>query len=436
MPLPPSLSTPAPPRLPQLVAGNHPPEIVGMGALYKLVDGGMPLGKIIEIVSRQARLHPQHAGMRIDLATLHFMAGSSMRAEAVATRAEALARHRVYRVVGESGAPDPSRLRLRLLAFVSGEAPRNFLPIDFILNGSEVRLDLLYVLPGEPLPASVPDHDVAMVAVGESEANQETLRQLIPLAAAWPRPVVNDPARIALLSRDRVGGLLAGAGGLAVPPTARISREEALRLAQGSASPAEFLPGERFPVLIRPLSSHFGRHLQKIDAPEELPPYLEGCDAQAFFLSPFVDYRSPDGLYRKYRIAFIRGRPFLCHLALSTHWMIHYANAGMAGSAEKRAEEEGAMRDFDDGFALRHAAAFEELHSRIGLDYFGIDCGETADGRLLLFEVETAMAIHAHDPVEIFPYKQAAMRRIFAAFIGMLAATATAGEERKTPAPE
>jgi len=414
--------------LPRLVAESDPPEIIGMGALYKLIDGGIALRNVLEIVSQQARLHPDHAGIQIDLATLLFMAGGQgpLQAEAAAARAGALARQRVYRVAGDIGTPTAPRLRL--LAFVSGEAPRNFPPIDSILNGSEVRLDLLYVLPGEPLPETVPDHDVAMVAVGESEPNQETLRQLIPLVAAWPRPVVNDPARIAVLSRDRVCRLLAGAEGtspgLVVPPTVRLTREEAMRLALGIARLEEFLLEGGFPILIRPVSSHFGRGLQKIDTLAQLSPYLDGSDAKAFFLSPFVDYRSPDGLHRKYRIAFIRGRPFMCHLALSTHWMIHYANAGMAESAEKRAEEERAMRDFDGGFALRHAAAFEALRSHVGLDYFGIDCGETADGRLLLFEVETAMAIHAHDPVETFPYKPAAMQRTFAAFIEMLAATA------------
>jgi len=417
-----------PPPLPRLVAENDPPEVIGMGALYKLIDSGIPRRKVLEIVSQQANLHPDHAGIQIDLATLLFMAGDPLQADAVAVRAGALARQRVYRVAGETGAP--SAPRLRLLAFVSGEAPRSFPPIDFILNGSGVRLDLLYVLPGEPLPETVPDHDVAMVAVGESEPNQETLRQLVSLVASWPRPVVNDPARIAVLSRDRVGRLLAGAeglglgSGLVIPHTARLTREEAMRLALGIARLEDFLPEERFPLLVRPVTSHFGRDLQKIDTLAQLSPYLDSCDARAFFLCPFVDYRSPDGLHRKYRIAFIRGRPFLCHLALSTDWMIHYANAGMAESAEKRAEEERAMRDFDGGFALRHAAAFETLHSRIGLDYFGIDCGETADGQLLLFEVETAMAIHAHDPVETFPYKPAAMQRIFAAFIEMLAAAA------------
>ena len=74
------------------------------------------------------------------------------------------------------------------------------------------------------------------------------------------------------------------------------------------------------------------------------------------------------------------------------------------------------MANFDTDFAVRHARAFEVLHRRIGLDYFLIDCAEMRDGRLLLFEAQVAMILHDMDPVEIFPYKQPAMRKLFTAF--------------------
>jgi hypothetical protein len=107
-------------------------------------------------------------------------------------------------------------------------------------------------------------------------------------------------------------------------------------------------------------------------------------------------------------------------MAISSHWMVHYLNAGMAESAEKRAQEAGAMADFDQDFASRHAAAFDALHQRLDLDYYSIDCAETQDGRLLLFEADAAAIIHLMDPPDLFPYKQAPMRRIFAAFEDML----------------
>jgi hypothetical protein len=95
-------------------------------------------------------------------------------------------------------------------------------------------------------------------------------------------------------------------------------------------------------------------------------------------------------------------------------------NADMRVDAGKRAEEAEFMRGFDDGFAARHRAAFAELSARVGLDYFTIDCAETRNGELLIFEADHTGIVHNMDPPDIFPYKPPQMRKIFAAFAAML----------------
>ena len=45
---------------------------------------------------------------------------------------------------------------------------------------------------------------------------------------------------------------------------------------------------------------------------------------------------------------------------------------------------------------------------------------ETRDGRLLVFEADTAAIIHLMDPPDLFPYKPPQMRKVFAAFEAML----------------
>ncbi len=52
------------------------------------------------------------------------------------------------------------------------------MPIEFLLDGSSVTLDMVYAVPGLPLPQPLPDHDIAFVAVAESEENQPLLREL------------------------------------------------------------------------------------------------------------------------------------------------------------------------------------------------------------------------------------------------------------------
>jgi hypothetical protein len=164
--------------------------------------------------------------------------------------------------------------------------------------------------------------------------------------------------------------------------------------------------------------------MEKLDGPEAAAAYLAGRSESEFYVSPFVDYSGPDGLFRKQRIAFIGGRAFPSHYAVSSHWMVHYLSAEMAERPERRAEEAAWMADFDHDFAARHAKAFAALHQRFGLDYFGIDCAELPDGRLLVFEADVAMIVHDLDPVELFPYKKPAMARLFAAFQAMLASAA------------
>jgi hypothetical protein len=157
-----------------------------------------------------------------------------------------------------------------------------------------------------------------------------------------------------------------------------------------------------------------------METPADLADTLLVSPAKDFFITAFEDYSGPDGLFRKYRIAFLDRQPFLCHMAVSSHWMVHYLNAGMTESAEKRAEEAFAMAEFDTGFARRHAGAFAALHRRLPFDYYSIDCAETRDGRLLVFEADVAAIIHLMDPPDLFPYKQPQMRRVFLAFEAML----------------
>ena len=63
------------------------------------------------------------------------------------------------------------------------------------------------------------------------------------------------------------------------------------------------------------------------------------------------------------------------------------------------------MRTFDIGFARRHEAALAGMIDRIGLDYFTMDCAETKDGSLLIFEADNTAIVHNMDPPGIFPYK-------------------------------
>jgi hypothetical protein len=338
----------------------------------------------------------------LDLSTLLQLAGQ--RDQGLALQADALARQRHYRrTLGTGEGP-------RLLALVAAGDLMASTPVEFLLAGWNGELDLIFLAPGDPPLTDIPAHDVAILAVGESDANGPILEQLAETARRWPQPILNGaPDSIRALGRDRAPVRLAGAPGLVAPPTRRLARPELAALAEG------------FPVIVRPVDSHAGAGLEKLGGLADRDGYLARQSGEAFYLQPFIDYGGPDGRFRKLRIALVGGRPFIVHMAVSEHWMVHYLNAGMAEDAGKRAEEAAMMASFETGFAARHAAAFAALHAAFGLDYFAIDCAEDRAGALLLFEADTAMIVHDMDPPDLYPYKRAAMAKLFAAFQSLIA---------------
>jgi hypothetical protein len=391
------------------VAGA-PPAPIGLARLAKMAFDGMDLEPLWDALSARALAPVPDAAALMDISTIAML--RSRRDERMALQARALSLHRLYRqpAAGTDG--------IRLLAFM---APGDFLantPVEFMLQGANVTLDMLYIVPGWPLPPP-PAHDVALVAATELAENRAVLAAIAALVPTWPRPVLNAPDRVARLTRDGAWALLRSVPGVAFPMNARVSRERLAAVAGGETSIADILDAS-FPIIARPVDSHAGHGLARLAGAADVAAYLDDQPASAFFVAPFVDYRGADGLYRKYRVALIAGRPYACHMAISSHWMIHYLNAGMLESADKRAEEARFMAGFDRDFATRHQAALAAIADRIGLDYVTMDCAETPDGGLLVFEAGNGMIVHAMDPPELFPYKAPQMRKVFDAFEAML----------------
>jgi hypothetical protein len=404
--------------IPPIQPGLIMPTILGNGALFKFGVKGGDLDKVFHFFEDEIRRSPEAIGAQMDLALLHLLRHN--RDQAYQVQARALERQQLFRVVGSAGKELPARRRV--LALMAPGDFTNNAQLEFILDGGDVGLDALYIVPGQPLPAALPDHDVAFCAVNESDENLPILRRLSGLLARWPRPVLNRPERVARLSRNGVAELLEGADEVCVPQINRVPIADLRFIASGAVALDDLLPDICYPILVRPVGSHGGKNLIKINEAEGLATCLLRFEGRVeeFFVSPFFDYRRVDGFFRKYRIVFFEGKPFLCHVAISRQWMVHYLSAGMAEDASKRAEEALAMHTFERAFARRHQTALNAISERLGLDYFVLDCGELPDGRLLFFEADIAMVIHSIDSPTIFPYKPAQMAKVFAAFRAMI----------------
>lgn len=382
---------------------DNPSPMIGPARLIRAAFNASDMAPLAQEILARSPDGVIDAGAAMDLATILLLMHRTD--EALQLQTDILQGQRLFSLRSN---PDQARVRVLILVTV-GDLMANT-PIDFLLNDDDFSLTYLFLCPGEDMPRDLPEHDVLITGIAYSSGAEPLLEAVAAAAEGWLRPIVNHPRAVLKTSRHGMADALRGAEGILAPAVALLDR------AALSASASRLPEGLDYPVLVRPLDTHAGNDLQKVDRAENLTRYLDHATAERFYVTQFCDYRGPDGLFRKLRVVLIDGVPFLCHLAIRDHWMIHYLNAGMLEDAEKRMAEAAAMATFDAAFAQRHRAAFAEIHRRIGLDYLILDCAESSDGRLLIFEADTGMVVHDMDPVDLFPYKLPQMRRVFSAF--------------------
>lgn len=395
-----------------MFAGTHDNNLMGFARLMRMSMAGIDLTPLGQELLGRAAAHADDACALLDAGVILEIKGNQQ--IGLSLQQEALRIRQHYCLPASTAQPG-----LRLLALMApGDLTAN-IPVGCLLENTDVELHMYFMQSGAGFRLPEIEHDVLLVAVSVSEANQALLTQLQIQLANWPKPVLNLPHFIPRLARDEAYRLLHDAPGVAMPPTVQLDRATLIDVAAGKLPLQEFI-SSALPLIVRPLDSHGGHDLEKIETLAQLQTYLSRVFSADFYLSPFVDYSNADGLFRKYRIALVGAETFPCHMAISEHWMIHYLNAGMYENAAKRAEEQRFMTQYQADFGKRHADALQAIKQRIGLDYFCLDCGETQDGKLLIFEIDHAAVIHAMDPPDLFPYKQAEMKKVFAAFRQLL----------------
>ena len=323
--------------------------------------------------------------------------------EAVAHQRRALAQQRVF------AHSAPNEKRSLLVLCTPGDWQAN-VPVDFLFDRKTTSFCKLYLLDeAQALREALPRYDVVFNGVAESDEAVETLRLVRAFLDAQSRPSLNAPERVLGVGRRRLGETLARVDCVVAP----IAEVGARGLASGESPFA-------FPIIARPVGSHAGHDLARLGGGEELSAYAQSVGAPAYFVSPFIEYASGDGNYRKYRVVFVDGEPYPVHLAISPNWMIHYYNAPMSEHQWMRDEEAAFMTDMGTVFTNGLQKVLRDVAGAVGLEYFGIDCAIGPDGRLIVFEADPAMLVHTTDPVEIYPYKHEYVPRIYRALEAMI----------------
>ena len=365
-----------------------------------LYETGDTLGAISEH-RRALAIDPESVASHLALYELLQITGE--RDAALEHQRRALEKQRLF----SSFAPNEKRRVLLLLA--PGDWQAN-IPVDFLLDRATTSVHKLYLLDVERLRHErIPAYDVAWNIIAESPEAIPYLALAELVLGGQPKARLNDPARVITTSRSFLPRVLQSTGAV-VAPVADLERQSVVE----AKVPFDF------PIIVRPVGSHAGHGLEKIERAEDLRSYGERAKAERYFVSPFIDYSSADGFFRKYRIVFVDGEPYPVHLAISPKWMIHYYNAPMAENQWMRDEEARFLAGLRNVFDGPRYETLIAIAREVGLQYFGIDCAVTNQGQVLVFEADPAMLVHTSDAVELYPYKHEYVPRIYRAVERML----------------
>jgi len=389
--------------------------VIGLANLTMRAFKGEDLNPLAQQLAARIQACPDDAAAQMDLATIYFLYHESE--IAMQWQMQSMNIQARYSLLSA-----PAEPALSMLVIMGQGGLMDNLPLEFLLEGSAIAMDMHYMQAGDAVPQGLSDYDLVFIAVGESDTNTALLQHLATQLQDCSVPVINRAEHVMQTTREAAAARLQQVKEIDMPMSVRLSRTELQQLGKVNAPDvlAAYLADQDFPIIVRPVESHGGHGLMRLDEPEAIATYLAEQPEELFYISRFVNYASADGQFWKYRIVLVEGRPFVCHLAISSHWMVHYLNADMTGNAGKCAAEAHCMAHFDEDFGRRHKQALAAIYEQMQLEYLILDCAETAEGKLLVFEVDTSAIVHAMDPPSLFPYKRPQMLNIFSAFQQML----------------
>jgi hypothetical protein len=156
-----------------------------------------------------------------------------------------------------------------------------------------------------------------------------------------------------------------------------------------------------------------GRGMIRADVPQALTAALRALPPRDDLIAiAYVDTRSPDGAWRKYRVMAIGGLLYPLHLAIAHRWDVHYFSSEMFARADYRLEEERFLANPQTTLGVRAWDALGRVRDELGLDYAGIDFALDGEGRVVIFEANAAMTPLRPDDDLRFAYRRAASEAV------------------------
>jgi hypothetical protein len=220
----------------------------------------------------------------------------------------------------------------------------------------------------------------------EPELHSRSLRQVGRFEMETQLPLVNPPWAVSATTRPHIARRLAHQDGVDAPLCSSY-RAGARRLSEHIEA-----HGHRYPVLLRPPGKHGSVGLVRADDPEEVA--MKAGRMRACTVTDFVDFRSADGLWRKFRLIYAGDRLFRRHVLTDDAWnLTRAARTFMKGHPHLVAEEqEWINRPVTLEPGSIEARVMHQFRA-LQLDFGVIDCALPANGDLVVFEINACVQL-------------------------------------------
>ncbi len=256
----------------------------------------------------------------------------------------------------------------------------------------------------QPVRHRLTELECLLNCVTDSDNNPRVLDNIERLIKSYKGRVINRPELVKNTSREKIAKLLSRADDIIVPRVLRLKKNNKAHLVN-----AMEMGAITFPIILRVAGTHSGEILGLCDTIEDairVIPEDQDCVA-----TEYVDYRSNDGIYRKYRVFIIGSELILRHMIPSEQWNIHARDREIFIRAHPEAIAEwrywcehgiGALSE-------RVVRSLHEIRKLVGLDFFGVDFGLAPDGRIILFEANATMNFFPFPPQPEYAFAKACL---------------------------
>ena len=220
----------------------------------------------------------------------------------------------------------------------------------------------------------------------EPHAQRRALEQMRRFELATGIAVVNPSWVISATTRPLIARRLAHQAGVRMPHCTHYQA--------GASTLTEHVQaqGHAYPVLLRAPGRHGSAGLLRIDDADALARV--DVAVRSCTVTDFVDFRSADGLWRKYRFVYAGDRLFRRHMLVDAEWNLVGAARRFMRDRPALLEEEQAWLEEpvmleNDSIEARVMHQFRAVQ----LDFGAIDCALLADGNLVVFELNACLQL-------------------------------------------